>query len=91
MLIEFDKIFSKMKPIIQYHENGIVFFMFNVDRIRLLNNKFRGLSPSGGVASLSFDQGVPKKLLTTAPSSQSERQSPSDSILQETFDQQHSL
>ena len=62
-----------MKPIIQYHENGIVFFMFNVDRIRLLNNKFRGLSPSGGVASLSFDQGVPKKLLTTAPSSRSER------------------
>ena len=29
--------------------------------IRLLNNKFRGLSPSGGCASLSFDQGVPKK------------------------------
>ena len=53
-----------MKPIIQYHENGI-FFMFNLDRIRLLNNKFRGLSPSGGVASLLFDQGVPIKLLTT--------------------------
>ena len=41
--------------------------------IRLLNNKFRGLSPSGGCASLSFDQGVPKKLPTTAPSSRSER------------------
>ena len=31
------------------------------------------LSPSGGCATLSFDQGVPKKLPTTAPSSQSER------------------
>ena len=41
--------------------------------IRLLNNKFRGSSPSGGFASLSFDQGVPKKLPTTAPSSRSER------------------
>ena len=36
--------------------------------IRLLNNKF-----SGGFASLSFDQGVPKKLLTSAPSNRSER------------------
>ena len=27
--------------------------------IELLNNKFHGLSPSGGFASLSFDQGVP--------------------------------
>ena len=42
--------------------------------IRLLNNKFRGLSPSGGCASLSFDQGVPKKLPTAAPSSRLERQ-----------------
>ena len=41
--------------------------------IWLLNNKFRGLSPSGGCASVSFDQGVPKKLPTTAPSSRSER------------------
>ena len=41
--------------------------------IRLLNNKFRGLSPSGGCALLSFVQGVPKKLWTTAPSSRSER------------------
>jgi hypothetical protein len=40
--------------------------------IGLLNNKFHGLSPSGGFASLLFDQGVPKKLPTTAPSSQSE-------------------
>ena len=31
------------------------------------------MSPSGGCASLLFDQGVPKKLPTTAPSSQSER------------------
>ena len=37
--------------------------------IWLLNNKFRGLFPSGGFASLSFDQGVPKKL----PTSPSER------------------
>ena len=29
--------------------------------------------PSGGCASLSFDQRVPKKLLTTASSSRSER------------------
>ena len=40
-----------------------LFFMFNVDRIRLLNNKFRGLSPSASYASIFFDQ---------APSSQSE-------------------
>ena len=46
---------------------ALFFFMFNVDRIRLLNNKFRG-----GVASLSFDQGVPKKLPTTAPPSRLE-------------------
>ena len=43
-----------------------------LNSMRLLNNKFRGLSPSGGFASLSFDQGVPKNLPTTAPSSQSE-------------------
>ena len=40
--------------------------------IELLSNKFHGLSPSGGFASLSFDQGVPKKLQNTAPSSRSE-------------------
>ena len=39
--------------------------------ILLLNNKFRGMSPSGGFASLLFDQGVPKKLLTSASSSRS--------------------
>ena len=39
----------------------------------LLNNKFRGLSPSHGCASLSFDQRVPKKLPTTSPSSWLER------------------
>ena len=32
------------------------------DAIRLLNNKFCGLSPSGGCASFLFDQGVTKKL-----------------------------
>ena len=36
--------------------------------IRLLNNKFHGLSPSCGHHSLFFDQGLP----TTAPSSRSE-------------------
>ena len=41
--------------------------------IRLLNNKFRGLSPFGSCASLLFDQEVPKKLPTTAPSSLLER------------------
>jgi hypothetical protein len=41
--------------------------------IQLLNNKFRGLSPSGWFASLLFDQGVLKKLLTSASSSRSER------------------
>ena len=38
----------------------------------MLNNKFHGLSHSGGFASILFDQGVPKKLPTTVPSSQSE-------------------
>ena len=42
------------------------------DAIRLLNNKFCGLSSSSGYASLLFDQEVPKKTPTTAPSSQSE-------------------
>ena len=44
-----------------------------LNSMRLLNNKFRGLSSSGGCVSLSFDQGVPKNLPTTAPSSQLER------------------
>ena len=47
--------------------------------IELMINELHGLlpsgclvSPSGGFASLLFDQGVPKKLLTTAPSSRLE-------------------
>ena len=51
------------------------------DAIQLLNNKFCELSPSGGSASLSFDQGVRKKLPTTTSSSRSERHLSSNNIL----------
>ena len=40
---------------------GLVFqrSMRSILAIELINNKFHGLSPSGGFTSLLFDQGVP--------------------------------
>ena len=65
---------------IKSHQNPSLQYLFPLIlwSIELLNNKFHGLSPSGGFvspsggfASLMFDQAVPQKL--PAPSSQSER------------------